>query len=278
MEDDHITFEGIDGAECERFVQQIRRKARASSRSKDTDWIVELVSTCMSGAALRWYIQLDSEIADDWAKLQKAMMTKWPASDSSAAPGRSSSIPTPAAAPEPSPAASAESDIIPAMSSLRALYVSSTISRVPSSSKAAFGTCSDRAQALRVQFTQGCAHVPTRLTMLNSSDGARYLAVSQDGRRDLGPRSSEWALLVSSDGAWSSNAGSGITWEAIWSVCPIDNSIRVIWSAAGSDYLLTSVLSYITKRLVFVSNAIAFREQYRNHAVYNDADLVFEAM
>ncbi|KAG8946986.1 hypothetical protein FRC04_011282 [Tulasnella sp. 424] len=116
----------------------------------------------------------------------------------------SSSIPTPAAAPEPTP--EPQSDIIPSMTTLSlnavktgyikvncpdlgALYVSATLSDV--SGKLAFGTSTSRSQALLVRFTQECTHRPLSMVMLNPPDGFSYLAVGQDTHGALGAKSTQ---------------------------------------------------------------------------------------
>lgn len=283
MEDDHITFEGLDGTECERFIQQIRKKAWGANRSKDNNWIIEFVSTCMMGPALRWYIQLDPDVAEDWGRLQRAMIERWPAKEAGEI-AASSSIPTPAAAPEP------QSDIIPSMTTLSlnavktgyikvncpdlgALYVSATLSNV--SGKLAFGTSTSRSQALLVRFTQECTHRPLSMIMLNPPDPFPYLAVGQDTHGALGVNSAQWGLLVTSDGMRCCYPAASVRIE-VWSVCPLDHSVRALWKADGSEYLLSALLSVTTRRLVFVSNVSAFRAKYP-YAAYLDAELTFEA-
>lgn len=73
----HITFQGIDSAECERFIKEIRRVARNAGKSRDNNWIIDLATSGITGPAWRWYVQLDPDIAEDWGKLQGAMIDRW---------------------------------------------------------------------------------------------------------------------------------------------------------------------------------------------------------
>ncbi|KIO24345.1 hypothetical protein M407DRAFT_244499 [Tulasnella calospora MUT 4182] len=240
----------------------------------------------MGGGALRWYIQLDPEIAGDWSKLQRAMMDQWPGRDSNVQ-GASSSMPTPAAAPEPG--AAQGSDIIRPTSSVSVnsikigyirvsspgagvLYLSAMVTNV--SGRLAIGTCTSRSQALVVQFAVGCVHNPCSMVILSPTYYLNSLAIAQNGHGPLGAGSIEWALLVPFNSQQSGYNAGGLVQTAIWSVCPVDNSIRAFWSAAGSEYRLTSLLASHSGRLVFVSNVNAFRAKFT--VPYTDADLVFE--
>lgn len=78
-DDDDLIFEGIDGSECEDFVRDVRRRARAADKDCDNDWIIRLVSACLAGDALRWHFSLDREIRNDWELLQQAMLARYPA-------------------------------------------------------------------------------------------------------------------------------------------------------------------------------------------------------
>jgi len=81
MGDGDITFRGTDGIECEEFIRAVRLRVRSESRTDDNDWIVQFVSTCFARNALRWYITLDHDVQNDWDRLQKALLDKYPAVD-----------------------------------------------------------------------------------------------------------------------------------------------------------------------------------------------------
>lgn len=72
------TFKGIDGIECERFIQYIRRRTFAEGKAGDNDWIVQLVACCVEGDAMRWHASLFEELAGDWKLLLAAMLDRYP--------------------------------------------------------------------------------------------------------------------------------------------------------------------------------------------------------
>ncbi|KAG8912026.1 hypothetical protein FRC00_005385, partial [Tulasnella sp. 408] len=52
-QDFNLVFKGVNGAEAESFISSVQWKARAEGRTRDNEWIADLVSTCMKGEALR---------------------------------------------------------------------------------------------------------------------------------------------------------------------------------------------------------------------------------
>ncbi|KAG8954855.1 hypothetical protein FRC04_010338 [Tulasnella sp. 424] len=97
-EDIELVFKGIDGAEAESFIQAVQRSARTEGRSRDNEWIIDLVSTCMTGEALRWYVELDEETQNDWKLLRKAILRQYPPLSKPSTSALAPIIPTPAAA------------------------------------------------------------------------------------------------------------------------------------------------------------------------------------
>ncbi len=75
--DTALIFEGVDGAECEQFIQAIRQHAFAAGRSRDSEWIVDFVATCFTGSALRWYETLSSEVQRNWDLLRNALLSHY---------------------------------------------------------------------------------------------------------------------------------------------------------------------------------------------------------
>lgn len=106
-EDIDLVFKGIDGAEAESFIRSVQRTARTEGRTRDNEWIADLVSTCMTGEALRWYAELEEDTHNDWKLLRKAILRQYPSlpqpSGSSTLPP---TIPIPAAAATPASPAS----------------------------------------------------------------------------------------------------------------------------------------------------------------------------
>lgn len=70
-------FNGISSTEAEKFITWARKKARSEGKTKDNDWIVELVSSSLGGNALRWYLKLEPDVQNSWSLLQSAILDKW---------------------------------------------------------------------------------------------------------------------------------------------------------------------------------------------------------
>ncbi|KAG8975872.1 hypothetical protein FRB90_009392 [Tulasnella sp. 427] len=84
----------------------VQQRARAEGKSRDNEWIVDLVAACLTGDALRWYVDLEESVQNDWKLLRKAMLRQYPrmparrgasTSTSTSAP----TVPTPALAEAP---------------------------------------------------------------------------------------------------------------------------------------------------------------------------------
>lgn len=113
-EETTLVFKGIDGAEAESFIRSVQRIARTAGRTRDNEWIADLVSTCITGEALRWYVELDDDTHNDWKLLRKAMLRQYPSPTQPSAPSSLSGIPVPAAAATPpSPLSSNQSTQAP---------------------------------------------------------------------------------------------------------------------------------------------------------------------
>lgn len=57
----------------------MRQKGRSlKGKERDNIWIAHYASSCFGGSALRWFEGLDDEVQEDWKKLRKAMLDKWP--------------------------------------------------------------------------------------------------------------------------------------------------------------------------------------------------------
>lgn len=93
VEDEDLVFNGNSGAEAERFVVCVQRNARSEGKTRDQQWILDLVDSCMDGNALRWYLKRDPSIRNSWDALQLAILDKWSESgDSSSRAASPSSV------------------------------------------------------------------------------------------------------------------------------------------------------------------------------------------
>ncbi|KAG8924965.1 hypothetical protein FRC01_010851, partial [Tulasnella sp. 417] len=97
----NLVFNGIDGVEAESFIVSVIRFARAEGKTRDNEWLVDLVSSCMRGEALRWYVELDEDTQNDWKLFRKEIFRRYPTRNQPSAPYSISTIPIPAAAATP---------------------------------------------------------------------------------------------------------------------------------------------------------------------------------
>lgn len=74
-----VNFRGDDGNECEDFIQSVRIYAFEKGKHEDPKWMASYAATRLSGPALRWHSQLNTEIKKDWASLESALLEKYPA-------------------------------------------------------------------------------------------------------------------------------------------------------------------------------------------------------
>ncbi|KAG8899095.1 hypothetical protein FRC01_010672, partial [Tulasnella sp. 417] len=100
-EDTDVVFKGVDGAEAESFIMSVQRIARKEGKSRDNEWIADLVASCLTGEALRWYVDQDEDTQNDWRRLRKAILQQYPSHTESSSSSLQRTIPTPAAAATP---------------------------------------------------------------------------------------------------------------------------------------------------------------------------------
>ncbi|KIO30385.1 hypothetical protein M407DRAFT_20458 [Tulasnella calospora MUT 4182] len=91
-------FHGHSGEEAEQFVFSVRRRIRGAGKQKDNDWVIDFVSDCFVGDALRWHVSLDSSIREDWKLLEVAILAQYPR-DGQSGPVLKMPVPPLAAAP-----------------------------------------------------------------------------------------------------------------------------------------------------------------------------------
>ncbi|KAG8911277.1 hypothetical protein FRC01_005802 [Tulasnella sp. 417] len=100
-EDSDVVFKGVDGAEAESFIMSVQRIARKEGKSRDNEWIADLVASCLTGEALRWYVDQHEDTQNDWRRLRKAILQRYPSHTESSSSSLQRNIPTPAAAVTP---------------------------------------------------------------------------------------------------------------------------------------------------------------------------------
>lgn len=70
-------FDGSDSADAEDFIHAIRAKAFSEGKDSDQDWILRLVTAFLTRDALRWHVELEPSIRNDWWLLQKALLARF---------------------------------------------------------------------------------------------------------------------------------------------------------------------------------------------------------
>jgi len=78
---DDLTFYGIDGDECERFVAAVNKWAFEGDKDKDDEWVARFATSCIAGSAVRFYGTLDEDIQRSWRKLRLALLANYSALD-----------------------------------------------------------------------------------------------------------------------------------------------------------------------------------------------------
>ncbi|KAG9034507.1 hypothetical protein FS837_002190, partial [Tulasnella sp. UAMH 9824] len=72
-----LQFRGKDAQECEEFISAVMKHAHDQGKLRDDEWIADLVATCMTHDALRWWSALDEEYQASWKKLRQAMFYRY---------------------------------------------------------------------------------------------------------------------------------------------------------------------------------------------------------
>lgn len=90
-----LTFSGGPTEDVTVFLQNVKRIAFAQGRQKDDVWLVEYVETCLVGAALRWFSELeDAEGVQSWRALRKACLERFgPPVNTQAPPAAAAAVP-----------------------------------------------------------------------------------------------------------------------------------------------------------------------------------------
>lgn len=77
-----LLFRGVDSTEAEEFILMIRNRAHAAGKTRDKEWIADQAGICFAGDALRWYESLDDVVQGDWGLLRRALLSRYPKSNS----------------------------------------------------------------------------------------------------------------------------------------------------------------------------------------------------
>ncbi|KAG9034137.1 hypothetical protein FRB95_013782 [Tulasnella sp. JGI-2019a] len=86
-----LNFCGNDSENVTIFLRDVKRAAHAQGRQDDDKWLTEYVELCLAGSALRWFSELDDEVAKSWKPLRRAFLQRF----------KPPLVPNPAAPPPP---------------------------------------------------------------------------------------------------------------------------------------------------------------------------------
>lgn len=77
---DEPNFSGTSGSEvdCDDVLRYVRKQALAEGKLGNDLWMTQLLASCLSKTALRWYEDLEEETQMSWKLLRKAMLLRWP--------------------------------------------------------------------------------------------------------------------------------------------------------------------------------------------------------
>ncbi|KAG8900643.1 hypothetical protein FRC00_011935 [Tulasnella sp. 408] len=77
LESEVLQFRGKDSQECEEFISAITKHAYRQGKLRDDEWIADLVATCLTHDALRWWSGLDKGTRESWDTLRQAMFSRY---------------------------------------------------------------------------------------------------------------------------------------------------------------------------------------------------------
>ncbi|KAG9031026.1 hypothetical protein FS837_003124 [Tulasnella sp. UAMH 9824] len=72
-----LQFQGKDAQECEEFISAVKKHAYDHGKQRDDEWIADLVATCLTHNALRWWSGLDKGTRGSWERLREAMFSRY---------------------------------------------------------------------------------------------------------------------------------------------------------------------------------------------------------
>jgi len=89
---ERMRFTGLGSEDVTEFLSDVQWVAFKEGHPRDDDWRVDYVAACLSGAALRWYSELEGEDQYSWMRLRQALLqhfdrTSAPSPAAAAAPG-----------------------------------------------------------------------------------------------------------------------------------------------------------------------------------------------
>lgn len=306
---DHVqlTFSGSSGQEAEAFVQAVQRRAHAAGKLRDNDWIVDLVSVCFEGDALRWFESLDDKTQGDWKLMKAAILRQYPpgsgagpslfsGNNADTAPPtyeaalvgivetpsetdlqRSMSRPLP-----PPPAPEAPPAPVLRTGRLRVVSTSKSLCGYVSCKLPAYGCfelTKHENKALRVMYDENQAGGLFSLTLLDCNSNLEWLGVSWiQNQPSLMKGSTDYAYL-SAVGGDPSNLSSSCKWRGprqsrVWGLTADMTLYTSWWGWSGLVYPLQVLIK--SKNVLLAADAPAAWASEKPGTPFPQTRLVFE--
>ncbi|KAG8921285.1 hypothetical protein FRC01_000323, partial [Tulasnella sp. 417] len=74
-------FKGTSWEECDEFILAIHKRAFWEGKQRDPGWMADFAAINFSRKARSWHARLPEDVRQDWSKLEKALVDRWPAPD-----------------------------------------------------------------------------------------------------------------------------------------------------------------------------------------------------
>ncbi|KAG8906555.1 hypothetical protein FRB99_006669 [Tulasnella sp. 403] len=272
-----LRFSGISGVQCEEFIHIVRQRALAAGKQRDNDWIIDFVTPCFIGDALRFHATLDDDVQDNWRLLQRALLQKYPAPEERVVDYRRFSPANPTI---PSPASAPRQGLIRVhIEGSQLLYY---VSRARSSNwTGCYMTTTSTTEALRVELVQSGVDL-SKLKIVGHADVFDWLGITwHPTKPGFGTTTKDYGYLVGiKDGDSSNSAGtslSGPTRKPIWSIGPSpDYVLTPIWKDdADKSWKLDVTVNKSGRAIELVSSIKGFHSTYSTNN-WDAATLSFE--
>ncbi|KAG8906559.1 hypothetical protein FRB99_006673 [Tulasnella sp. 403] len=273
---DPLQFSGIDGVQCEEFIKIVRQRALAAGKQRDNDWIIDFVTPCFIGDALRFHATLDEEVRNNWWLLQCALLQKYPAPEERVVNYRSFAPPNPTI---PSPASAPRQGLIRVhIKGTQSIYYVSR-ARINESWVGCHIPTTSTTEALRVELVQSGVDL-SKLKIMGHTDQFNWLGITWKlSKPTFGPTSEHHSYVVGvqeNDLSSSAPHTRGPIRALIWNIGPSpDYTLTPTWKDdTGRSWKLDVAVDKGRRAVLLPANIKGFHAKWQNH--WDTAALSFE--
>ncbi|KAG8990990.1 hypothetical protein FRB94_012939 [Tulasnella sp. JGI-2019a] len=71
-------FSGGESEDVCNFIRRVQQIGFSQGRTRNDDWHADYATTCLAGAAMRWYYELGDETCITWIHLRRALTLRFP--------------------------------------------------------------------------------------------------------------------------------------------------------------------------------------------------------